>query len=89
MIVGRNLIAGEWREGTSAIEDRDPSDISDLVGVFSQASPADVHEVVAATRQAQPQWTATSSYGPREQGRAAVEFYTQMRTSYIYAGPAT
>jgi alpha-ketoglutaric semialdehyde dehydrogenase len=27
-----------------------------------------------------------SSYGPREQGRAAVEFYTQMKTSYIHAG---
>ncbi|MBZ9661162.1 aldehyde dehydrogenase family protein [Mesorhizobium sp. ESP-6-4] len=27
-----------------------------------------------------------SSYGPREQGRAAVEFYTQIKTSYIHAG---
>jgi alpha-ketoglutaric semialdehyde dehydrogenase len=27
-----------------------------------------------------------SSYGPREQGRAAVEFYTQTKTSYIHAG---
>jgi alpha-ketoglutaric semialdehyde dehydrogenase len=32
--------------------------------------------------------TRASSYGPREQGRAAVEFYTQMKTSYLYAGPA-
>jgi alpha-ketoglutaric semialdehyde dehydrogenase len=30
-----------------------------------------------------------SSYGPREQGRAAVEFYTQMKTSCVYADPAT
>ena|SRR5579863_2263323 len=29
-----------------------------------------------------------SSYGPREQGRAAIEFYTQMKTSYIHAGVA-
>ncbi|UCI27026.1 aldehyde dehydrogenase family protein [Mesorhizobium sp. B2-8-5] len=29
-----------------------------------------------------------SSYGPREQGRAAVEFYTQVKTSYIHAGVA-
>ena len=28
----------------------------------------------------------SSSYGPREQGRAAIEFYTQMKTSYIHAG---
>jgi alpha-ketoglutaric semialdehyde dehydrogenase len=27
-----------------------------------------------------------SSYGPREQGPAAIEFYTQMKTSYIHAG---
>jgi delta 1-pyrroline-5-carboxylate dehydrogenase len=87
MIVGRNLIAGEWREGTSEIEDRDPLDISDLVGVFSQASPANVHEAVAAARQAQPQWTATSSYGPREHGHAAIEFYAQMKISYVYSGP--
>lgn len=29
-----------------------------------------------------------SSYGPREQGRYAVEFYTQVKTSYIHAGEA-
>ncbi|MEZ2331332.1 aldehyde dehydrogenase family protein [Mesorhizobium sp. RCC_202] len=29
-----------------------------------------------------------SSYGPREQGPAAVEFYTQVKTSYIHAGAA-
>ena len=27
-----------------------------------------------------------SSYGPREQGRYAVEFYTQAKTSYVFAG---
>ena len=29
-----------------------------------------------------------SSYGPREQGRYAIEFYTQAKTSYMYAGEA-
>jgi aldehyde dehydrogenase (NAD+) len=29
---------------------------------------------------------ASSSYGAREQGFAAVEFYTQTRTAYAYAG---
>src|SRR5690606_31158644 len=29
----------------------------------------------------------SSSYGPREQGRAAVEFYTVMKTTYIHGGP--
>ena len=59
MIAGRNLIAGQWREGAGEIEDRNPSDLADLVGVFSQASSADVHEAVAAARAAQPQWAAT------------------------------
>jgi acyl-CoA reductase-like NAD-dependent aldehyde dehydrogenase len=27
-----------------------------------------------------------SSFGPREQGRYAAEFYTQMKTSYVLAG---
>lgn len=27
-----------------------------------------------------------SSFGPREQGRAAVEFYTQLKTVYVRAG---
>jgi aldehyde dehydrogenase (NAD+) len=27
-----------------------------------------------------------SSYGPREQGRYAVEFYTTVKTSYVAAG---
>jgi alpha-ketoglutaric semialdehyde dehydrogenase len=58
MIAGRNLIAGQWRQGASEIEDRNPSDLADLVGVFSQASSADVHEAVAAARAAQPQWAA-------------------------------
>jgi alpha-ketoglutaric semialdehyde dehydrogenase len=59
MIAGRNLIAGQWRQGASEIEDRNPSDLADLVGVFSQASPADAHEAVAAARVAQLQWAAT------------------------------
>jgi len=27
-----------------------------------------------------------SSFGPREQGQYAVEFYTTIKTSYVYAG---
>jgi alpha-ketoglutaric semialdehyde dehydrogenase len=32
--------------------------------------------------------TRHSSYGPREQGRYAVEFYTTVKTSYVHAGEA-
>ena len=34
----RNFIAGEWVEGESAIENRNPSDLSDLIGHYAQAS---------------------------------------------------
>ena len=30
--------------------------------------------------------TKGSSYGPREQGRHAVEFYTTVKTAYTFAG---
>ena len=36
----RNLIAGAWVAGESEVENRNPSDLSDLVGVFAQASAA-------------------------------------------------
>ena len=34
-----NHIAGEWVAGASTIENRNPSDLSDLIGMFAQASP--------------------------------------------------
>ncbi len=58
MLTGRNFIAGEWRDSADWIEDVSPSDVSDLVGRFAQASLADVHEAVTAARVAQPQWAA-------------------------------
>ncbi len=45
---------------------------------IEDVSPSDVGDVVGGVR--------ASSYGPREQGRAAIEFYTQTKTSYNYAG---
>jgi len=33
-----NLIAGEWIGGDSAIENRNPSDLSDVIGHFAQAN---------------------------------------------------
>jgi aldehyde dehydrogenase (NAD+) len=59
MIVGQNFIAGEWNGGVAQIEDRSPSDLTDLVGTFGQAEPSDVHRAVAAARDAQVKWAAT------------------------------
>ncbi|MBP9047365.1 MAG: aldehyde dehydrogenase family protein [Tabrizicola sp.] len=54
----RNYIAGAWRDGTTAAENRNPSDLSDVIGEFAQGTAADVDEAVAAARAAQPKWAA-------------------------------
>jgi aldehyde dehydrogenase (NAD+) len=51
-----NYIAGEWREGQSAIEDRNPSDLTDLVGLYAQASSSDLDDALAQARIAQRVW---------------------------------
>ena len=57
MIEGRNWIAGEWRESAGAIEDRNPSDLADLVGNFAQAGPeAGIWPLPRA--RTQPKWAA-------------------------------
>ena len=35
--LGRNLIAGEWAGGVAEIENRNPSDLNDMIGMFAQA----------------------------------------------------
>ena len=51
-----NLIAGEWRAGESEIENRSPSDTSDLVGLFAQASVEQLDATLQQARIAQAQW---------------------------------
>lgn len=54
----RNHISGRWQEGASTIENRNPSDITDVIGHFAQASAAQLDEAIAAARMAQPRWWA-------------------------------
>ena len=56
---GRNLIAGEWAGGASEIENRNPSDVSDLIGTYAQADAAQLDRAVEAARAAQPVWART------------------------------
>ncbi len=53
-----NLIAGHWVAGEGEIENRNPSDLSDLVGMFAQASKDQLHETLEAARRAQAEWAA-------------------------------
>ena len=54
----RNHIAGRWQDGATTVENRNPSDLRDVIGHFAQASTAQVDEAVAAARAAQPLWWA-------------------------------
>jgi len=54
----RNFIAGEWCKGEDSIENRNPSDLTDVIGHFAQGSAADLDRAIAAARDAQPKWWA-------------------------------
>ena len=54
----QNYIAGDWVAGTGVIENRNPSDITDLIGHYAQASTAQVDQALDAARRAQADWAA-------------------------------
>ncbi len=54
----RNHIAGHWQDGIATVAKHNPSDLTDVIGHFAQASAAQLDEAVAAARAAQPVWWA-------------------------------
>ncbi|HSH49985.1 MAG TPA: aldehyde dehydrogenase family protein [Halomonas sp.] len=52
-------INGQWVEGEGQIENRNPSDVSELIGRYAQASVAQVGEAIAAARKGQKEWAKT------------------------------
>lgn len=51
----RNLIAGSWQEGALApIENINPSDLSDIIGLYAQADETQLKTAIAAARAARP-----------------------------------
>jgi aldehyde dehydrogenase (NAD+) len=54
----QNYIAGEWVSGSSEIENRSPSDTSDLIGMFAQASGDQLEATLDQAKIAQAQWAA-------------------------------
>ncbi len=56
----KNLIAGRWLDGTGVRENLSPSDTTDLVGLYAQASAEDTHTAITAAEWAQPLWAAKS-----------------------------
>ncbi|MFT6076032.1 MAG: aldehyde dehydrogenase (NAD+), partial [Yoonia sp.] len=53
-----NYIAGEWVSGPSEIKNINPSDLSEIVGVFAQAGSDQLDDALNAARTAQAQWAA-------------------------------
>lgn len=51
-----NYIAGEWCKGEGQVENRNPSDTTDLIGHYAQADAAGLDLALAAARAAQPLW---------------------------------
>ena len=54
-----NLIAGEWQAGENEVENRNPSDLNDLVGTFAQASADQLDATLEQARRAQIEWATT------------------------------
>jgi aldehyde dehydrogenase (NAD+) len=54
-----NFIGGRWQAGASEIENRNPSDLSDLIGSYAQADRTQAEAAVAAAREAAGAWAAS------------------------------
>ncbi len=54
-----NYIAGEWVASKEAVENRNPSDISDLIGKYAQATTTQLETAIDAAAAAQKIWQAT------------------------------
>ncbi|MCP4328585.1 MAG: aldehyde dehydrogenase family protein [Alphaproteobacteria bacterium] len=52
----RNYIAGDWAGSDGAIENRSPSDRSDVIGHYAQATGEQLEHALAAAREAQATW---------------------------------
>jgi alpha-ketoglutaric semialdehyde dehydrogenase len=54
----KNYINGEWVEGSgsAAIEDRNPANRDELIGIFPSSTEADVNQAVDAAREAYKKW---------------------------------
>ena len=57
MTLQKNYIGGAWVEGTGVTVNINPSDISDVVGEYTQASVAQTDEAIAAAKAALPAWS--------------------------------
>lgn len=58
-VPNQNYIANEWVAGESEVENRNPSDISDVIGNYVQASKRQLEHALEAARSGQQIWQET------------------------------
>jgi acyl-CoA reductase-like NAD-dependent aldehyde dehydrogenase len=58
--VYKNLINGDWVAGPRASRNINPSDTRDVIGEYAQADADQARQAIAAAREAQPAWAATT-----------------------------
>ena len=58
--LNKNYIAGEWVEGDGVSRNVNPSNTNDVVGLYAQASAAQVETAIAAAKAAFPAWSRTT-----------------------------
>lgn len=71
----RNYIAGTWCDGSGNVENRNPSDVSDVIGRFAQADAAQLAQALDAARKAQAVWGAT---GPQRRHDVLMAIGTEL-----------
>ncbi len=52
-------IDGQWLQGANTVANVNPSDTSQSLGDFAQASQSQVQQAIDAARNAQPSWEST------------------------------
>jgi acyl-CoA reductase-like NAD-dependent aldehyde dehydrogenase len=60
MDVYKNYINGEWRAAGNTLENRNPSDLDDTIGIYADSTPADVADAVSAACAASAAWAAST-----------------------------
>ncbi|WP_425407468.1 aldehyde dehydrogenase family protein [Hwanghaeella sp.] len=70
MTLHRNLIAGAWTEGADETQNINPSNLSDVVGVYARADEAQTEQAIQAAQEAFKTW----QFSTIQQRHDALEF---------------
>ena len=82
--VFKNFINGEWVEarGGNALENRNPANTSELIGIFPSSGPEDVARAVEAAKNAYEKWRLTPAPKRAEILYRAAEIITKRKEDF-------